>query len=75
MESERNKQFPSGSVCLSFLSDLRRNSARLPSEVDSVAFLALDVGRFSILTSSFDKGTSQIEGFNLINVGNGLQTP
>ena len=74
MERERNKQFPSGIVCLTFLPDFERNSARFPSKVD-VAFRTLDVGRLSILTSSLDKGASQIEGFNLMNVGNGVQIP
>ena len=40
-----------------------------------VAFCVRDVGRLSILTSSFDKGASQIEGFNLMNEGKGVQIP
>ena len=59
---------------MSNLPDFERNSARFLSEVH-VTSRTLEVGRLSILTSSFDKGASQIEGFSLMNVGNGVQIP
>lgn len=64
-------------VCITFLPDFERNSVRFPSEehVFTVALRTLDVGRLSILTSSFDKGASQIEGFSLMHVGNSVQIP
>ena len=73
MERERNKQFLSGIVGVT-LPDVERNLAKFLSEV-LAPFHILDVGRLSILTSSFEKGASQIEGFRLMNVGNGVQIP
>ena len=62
---------------MSHLPDFERNLAKFFSEVHvfTVAFRSLDVGRLSILTFSFDKGASQIEVFNLMNVGNCMQIP